>query len=156
LLFDYNPHHFFSGNKRRIEIGNMLNVSQTEGITFESPSSGFISAERITSSLLTVQPKLLHFDFTNFFENPTSNIPDFSDLDVSIFPNPANEFLEINFQDNANFQGIRIKDNLNRQLMDEISIDGREKINVSFLDKGVYFIELISDQKQRNIPFIKN
>ena len=32
LLFDYNQSHFFTGNKRRIEIGNMLTVSQTEGI----------------------------------------------------------------------------------------------------------------------------
>lgn len=156
LLFDYNQTNFFSGNKRRIEIGNMLNVSQTEGITFESPTSGFISAEKITSSLLTIPPKLFHFDFTIYFENPTISLSDFSDFDVTVYPNPANEFLEINFQDNANFQGIRIKDNLNRQLMDKISIYGIEKINISFLAKGVYFIELISDQKQRIIPFVKN
>lgn len=156
LLFDYNQMHFFSGNKRRIEIGNMLNVSQTEGITFESSTSGFISAEKITSSIITVSPKLFHFDFTSYFENSTISLSDFSDFDVTVFPNPVNEFLQINFHENQDLAIIRIKDHLNRLIMDEIPLFGQEKINVSLFEKGVYFIELVSNQKRRIIPFIKN
>jgi hypothetical protein len=36
LLFDFPTNQFFEGNKRRIEIGNMLTLSQTEGIAWRN------------------------------------------------------------------------------------------------------------------------
>ena len=156
LLFDYNPHHFFSGNKRRIEIGNMLNVSQTEGITFESPSSGFISAEKITSSLLTVQPKLFHFDFTSFFENPTTSVQNNYELALSVYPNPAQEFIQICLPNDLQQFSMRIKDKLNRVIIEKKSVLTREKINIEQLKPGTYLVEVISNQNINVIPFVKN
>ena len=43
MLWDYNGNDFFSGNKRRIEIGTMLTLGQTEGIALKGSSSGFVS-----------------------------------------------------------------------------------------------------------------
>jgi len=156
LLFDYNPHHFFSGNKRRIEIGNMLNVSQTEGITFESPSSGFISAEKITSSLLTVQPKLFHFDFTNFFENPTISVQNNYELALSVYPNPAQEFIQICLPNDLQQFSMRIKDKLNRIIIEKNLVLTKEKINIEQLKPGTYLVEVISNQNINVIPFVKN
>ncbi|MEM8907233.1 MAG: hypothetical protein AAGD05_05240, partial [Bacteroidota bacterium] len=44
LLFDYQAQQFFSGNKRRIDLGSGLTNSQTEGIVFEDQFTGYISS----------------------------------------------------------------------------------------------------------------
>lgn len=155
LLFDYNQQHFFSGNKRRIEIGNMLNVSQTEGIAFEDTSSGFISAEKITSSVLTISPKLFHFDFTPYFENPTSNNNDLLDFEVKIYPNPANEYFQLSFSENIQQFDFEIKDYLNRIIMNQKTAISHNKIDIRLLQPGTYFVELMFNQKSMVIPFTK-
>jgi hypothetical protein len=155
LLFDYNQHHIFSGNKRRIEIGNMLNVSQTEGIAFEDSSSGFISAEKITSSVLTISPKLFHFDFTPYFENPTSNHNDLLDFEVKIYPNPANEYFQLSFSDDVQQFDFQIKDYLNRIIINQKTALSHDKIDIRLLQSGTYFVEFMFNQKSKVIPFTK-
>jgi hypothetical protein len=153
LLFDYNPHHFFSGNKRRIEIGNMLNVSQTEGITFESPSSGFISAEKITSSLLTVSPKLFHFDFTSYFENFNLDQMILQSNEIRIYPNPVTE--SINLTDWSNMQGVEIIDCANQLVLKLIGEEITKQIDISHLLQGSYFVKITKNDEVITIPVIK-
>jgi hypothetical protein len=155
LLFDYSQHFIFSGNKRRIEIGNMLTVSQTEGITFADASSGYISAEKIATSILTVSPKLFHFDFTPYFENPISSIVNISDFEVKIYPNPATEYFQFSFSENMQQFDFQIKDYLNRVIIDQKSALNQDKFDSSHLQSGVYFVELVFNQKTKVIPFTK-
>jgi hypothetical protein len=54
-LWYYANGQVFSGNKRRIEIGNVLNVSQTEGISLFSNQSGYVSSEKVVS-FVTLAP----------------------------------------------------------------------------------------------------
>ncbi len=65
-LWDYPSNHCFSGHKRRIEIGNVLTVSQTEGIAMKSAHKGYVSAEKVVS-IITIAPKLFEFDFSSYF-----------------------------------------------------------------------------------------
>lgn len=69
-LWDYSNGQVFSGNKRRIEIGNVLNVSQTEGIALTSNESGYVSSEKVVS-FVTLAPKLFKFNFGAYFNNVT-------------------------------------------------------------------------------------
>ena len=71
-LWDYQDQHVFSGNRRRIEVGNVLNLAQTEGITLKSTNKGYINSEKVTS-VITIAPKLFEFDFTQYVE-PTASI----------------------------------------------------------------------------------
>jgi len=95
LLFDFPTNDFFSGNKRRIEIGNMLTVSQTEGITFNNSTNGFISSEKISSSIITILPKLFSFNFQSYFENSQSLIQSKEEEPALVFPNPSNHELTL-------------------------------------------------------------
>jgi hypothetical protein len=152
LLFDYNQTHFFTGNKRRIEIGNMLTVSQTEGIAFESSTSGFITAEKITSSFITVSPKLFHFDFTSYFENFNVDQTILQSNEIRIYPNPATQSIQLT--DWSNMQGIEIIDCSNRLVLklsgDEIS----KQIDISHLLQGTYFVRITKNNEVITIPVI--
>jgi hypothetical protein len=70
-VWDYPGNNYFNGNKRRIEIGNVLNLSQTEGLALSSSSKGFISSEKVVS-VITIAPKLFHFDLGSIFESTAS------------------------------------------------------------------------------------
>lgn len=67
LLSDYNTSLYFNGNKRRIDLPNVLTMGQAEGITFRNSSYGYISNERV--SPLSVNPKLHSFNITNFISS---------------------------------------------------------------------------------------
>jgi len=93
ILSDFSPHHYFSGNKRRIEIGNMLSLSQTEGITLIDSVSGYLSSERI-SSVITIPAKLFTFNLGDFFyQNDASTQLLIPSKQIELYPNPANGML---------------------------------------------------------------
>ena len=61
MFWDYQGSFLFSGNKRRIEIGSMFTLGQTEGIALYNSTNGYVSSEQI-SSVITIPPKLFKFD----------------------------------------------------------------------------------------------
>ena len=93
-LWDFPNHHYFGGNKRRIEIGNVLNVSQTEGITLSANHQGFVSSEKVVS-IITLAPKLFRFQFNSYFESLAEIPTPSSDLPFQIITQNGNEWHEI-------------------------------------------------------------
>ncbi|MFM7596305.1 MAG: hypothetical protein ACKO4Y_09015 [Flavobacteriales bacterium] len=106
-LSDYSNDRYFNGNKRRIEIGNVLNVSQTEGIALYAARKGYVSSEKVVSAI-TLAPKLFRFDFTVFFESlaalPSMEVGN----PFTIFHDPAKEWVEIIL--NGTFQPCSLHD----------------------------------------------
>ena len=87
LLFDYTGDKFFSGNKRRLELGSALEKGQVEGIAFRRFFEGFVSCERFQN----VAPTLYTFSVANLvYYNPTDTETDQpTGASVRVFPNPA-------------------------------------------------------------------
>jgi len=87
LLSDFQGDHFFSGNKRRIEIGKPNLSWQTEGIAYIDSGKLFISCETTSdfpSSLYTLDRKDIKSSVVNATDQvkaPSSNI--------QVYPNPA-------------------------------------------------------------------
>ena len=90
FLNDFNGDLFFSGNKRRIEIGNAVNDWQTEGVTYGvNANEIFISCETsyTTASLYNAnKSNMIPLSITN--QSINSNL-------LKIYPNPANQFLNV-------------------------------------------------------------
>jgi len=80
---------FFSGNKRRVEIGNATNDWQTEGITYRSNNELFISCETsyTTASLYTTLKSTMTVVGLNEITRDLNGI--------LIYPNPATNHFEI-------------------------------------------------------------
>ncbi len=131
-LSDFQGHMFFSGNKRRIEIGGGAEW-QTEGVAFLSNNRIFISCET-TDSI----PASLYLS-DNIFAN-TTQVSMNPELKCTIYPNPANATLYINgLMQQATYRIL----NVSGQRMQAGSLDaGNNIISTKDLVPANYFIEL--------------
>jgi len=68
LLFDYQPGAYFSGNKRRIELGPHTGSGKVEGIAFRNNAYGYVSNERITIGAITVPARLYSFSVSQWLQ----------------------------------------------------------------------------------------
>lgn len=73
ILSDYKADSFFTGNKRRIDLGDATVMGQSEGICFRNGKYGYISNELFVRMVgpftFTVNQKLRSFDISNFTGN---------------------------------------------------------------------------------------
>ncbi len=70
--------------------------------------------------------------------------------DLSIYPNPVNDILEINYP--VTIKEVRIYNLLGELILKDIN---KNRLNVSSLESGVYFIQLNSGKNQVSKKFIK-
>jgi hypothetical protein len=68
LFSGYNGSEFFSGNRRRIELGSALHLGQSEGIVLKNDNTGWISSESIQLGWFIEPAKLFRFDFGKFYK----------------------------------------------------------------------------------------
>lgn len=100
FLNDFTGEQFFSGNKRRIEIGNSTARWQTEGVAYASNNELFISCETAD------YPAGLYTAYKPF-DTPVgikNYAPD--NKDVNIYPNPAADYITL--ESNAGVISIEI------------------------------------------------
>jgi hypothetical protein len=135
ILSDYSEHHYFSGNKRRIEIGNMFNVSQTEGITLIDSTQGYLSSEQI-SSVITISAKLFQFNFQSFISQDGANTPLITnESKLHFYPNPTADKLYFTNK----VEAIRLFTIDGKVVLDiEVSED---YIDIKNLNPGIYYLK---------------
>lgn len=97
LLFDFTGNDIFGGNKRKISTGSAIFVSQPEGIVFRNDHYGYICSERFSS----LPQKLLSFDISQWTTNPTATAEKLPDDFVLVSPNPARDFVMLDFKGNT-------------------------------------------------------
>ncbi|MEI8136376.1 MAG: T9SS type A sorting domain-containing protein [Bacteroidota bacterium] len=93
FLNDFTGDLFFSGNKRRIEIGNSSNDWQTEGVTFAANNELFLSCETSYTPATLYNTYKSNNNYVGIKEtkNQTSSL--------KIFPNPTTEIFEVESDD---------------------------------------------------------
>jgi hypothetical protein len=82
-----------------------------------------------------------------------SSIPSKSKL--LVYPNPTRDFLNINLNNQLKEGGILYILNLLGQIIKEIPVDHRQRINVSHLPDGIYIIKYKTDDTTLSSKFIK-
>ena len=145
LIWDFTEQGFFTGNKRRIEIGSMLSVGQTEGISLATANRGYVSSEQI-NSIITIAPKLFSFDFEVFFSEPILAVnTEKKGFSNWASPNPVRELLKLH-----GLSGTYIIYTSLGLAVQEGCANG-EEINVSNLKPGTYYLMT----KTRKVRFVK-
>ncbi|HTO14360.1 MAG TPA: T9SS type A sorting domain-containing protein [Edaphocola sp.] len=143
LLFDYQNNDFFNGNKRRIELGDVYELGQTEGICFKNDYKGYISAEafEIASLGINTPPQLHRFDFKPYFTtNSSSSINDDKKAlsVVIVLPNPSNKGITIQSPISSK---VIIYNNSGYKVWEQEIEKGMHKIDCSHWTKGTYILK---------------
>jgi hypothetical protein len=137
VLFD-NQHGVFSGNKRKISIGNMFAVGQTEGITFKNAQELYLSSEQIQSGFIVIPPRLFQLNISQIFTQ-TASIPQ-NLIKISVYPNPAtNEIHVEQLQKPLSFQ---LKNAAGQDVLSGEVTPDHPIISVDKKQRGVYFLTL--------------
>lgn len=84
---------------------------------------------------------------------PTTNNPQKLLVSTVVYPNPANEILNIRLIDNTT-AAVKIY-NQNGMLVKSIAISGEITLDIRDLNSGIYFVNVITTQSSETLKFIK-
>lgn len=130
---------------------NVINYPDSAGTACNYVARSFYLNGKINSSGL---PNFYHVPISSA---PTNNIDINSTTSFSVFPNPANELLNIRFTKKIASAKILISNILSERLIQQQGNNFNSlSIDVSRLPKGVYLITFITDQQTGYKEFVKN
>ena len=90
------------------------------------------------------------------FSNCSLDINENEDFNLSFFPNPAHEYLQVTLNENHGFHQLQIFDLAGELVLNNTSSSGTtHQIDISMLDNGAYFGQLSSDNQTESFQFIK-
>jgi hypothetical protein len=96
LLWDFEGDDFFSGHKRRIELGTPLTNGQSEGVAFTGARTGYIVNEAVTFGGVTFAQQMVRsFDLSAWIPGGSSSTEAVVAPDWSVYPNPFSDFLSL-------------------------------------------------------------
>ena len=136
-LWDHASNFIFSGNKRRIEIGNVLTVSQTEGITLSDNGTAYVSAEKVIN-IITIPAKLFNLNFSAYFEESTGIESILNEVPFQLSNIFINEGI-IELVINVPFRGVYIEDIQGKRIMEIENKLSKLPINDFH---GLYFLRI--------------
>jgi hypothetical protein len=149
LLYDFPEHKFASGNKRKISVS--LPFHQTEGIATTDGRKFWVSNEQfIYPPYANVEQQLHIFDLGPYLGTYLQGImpsgPQNNGDSFTLYPNPANERLEIKTDIWRLSMNYIIYDSSGRQVIKGRINETHNSINIRKLSEGIYYFRL-NDQK---------
>lgn len=153
LLWDWPPGGgsdlFFSGNKRRIELGTALAVGQAEGIGFAENRRGYLCNERTEFNGITLaQQAVRGFDVGAWVpESSPAEEPDRVGEWVRFSPCPFTQMLDVQFFENKKPDVLRMMNGLG-QVVFEATGDLPTTLDTSHWPGGMYVVEGVFSGKK--------
>ena len=151
LLFDYKNMDVFSGNKRKLSLGSIIERGQVEGLVFSQNGEGYISSEAVS----IIKPKMARFTTLEWTDEITATeiIPVPFQFLV-MFPNPVSDSFNIALNDCKPGDQVKVEIlNVYGQVLSlenfsfNSSFEYRSsiKMDASNLSKGSYFVKIEMD-----------
>lgn len=150
LFSNFTGDAFFDASYQFIPLNSF---NQKEAVAFGNPMQLYVSNE--TSMLGTAQ--LIFVDLTGYLQVVHQTEHSNSATTLEIFPNPAFDILTINIT-NARLEGGYLSlFSSNGQVINSIQLNGQypEKLDISTLPAGVYYIKLENEGWVETRKFIK-
>lgn len=142
LLWDWQAGSdaFFTGNKRRIELGLALVTGQAEGIGFSANRTGYITNERTVANNITfVEQSVRWFDFSQWVPESSATVEPEKEAGFSIFPNPFSQSVHFQFFENRRPERLRVV-NASGQVVMQLE-EVPDQLDLSALPAGLYSFE---------------
>jgi len=82
------------------------------------------------------------------------NDPNASEESISVYPNPANDLIQITAPQDA--QEVRIYNAIGQTVFNKRAIEIKRGIDISRFENGVYFIEVFTNERSYTTKFVKD
>ncbi len=150
LLWDWPPNSdaFFSGNKRRIELGSALLVGQVESVGFDSDRTAFITNERTDFNGVTLVPESVRaLDFSAWVPGlvSTNEFPG-AQQTIQVYPNPFSQMIHFQYAESEKPDFINVKNLLGQTVLSLKEVP--QSLDLSFLTPGYYTFEFWKNGRQ--------
>jgi len=145
-LSDFTSNNVFSGTNTRINITDSIGASQVEGICYEN-NEFFLSRENFTYQSTVIEQML----FKGIYSGNSLIINSFDNLDMTIMPNPAHNYLSVNIDINR-INNLQIFDTIGKKIKTKIN---NKIIDISGLKNGIYILILELNNTVKKYKFIK-
>ena len=153
LLYDYPDSSPFGGNKRKIDLGNALQLGQMEAVWIKEDFTGWITGEAISVGPFSFDARLSGFDFGAYFKPSGSNVEgniEPQQIGILIYPNPARGVAQIEISPSDLIHAelkMEVYDTLGRVVYDTLFPQGTTTLTIPTddLPRGIYTISLLQD-----------
>ncbi len=150
LLWDWQAgtDQFFSGNKRRIELGTAVQIGQVESIGFSANRAGYISNEVTKFNGVTIVGESIRsFDFSAWVPNfvNTEEAPAHS-ATFSIYPNPFSQGVNFQYFETEKPDVLKIKNQLGQTILTMFELP--DSLNLGYLPNEMYTFETWKNGKR--------
>lgn len=158
LLYDFIGTDFTAGNKRKIAVA--LPFHQVEGIATSNGLEYRISNEKfVKAPFINIPQKLHKLDLSSFLQDYLNKLVSIPEAQISsqniIFPNPANDFINIKL-DNYCLPVTYCIINTSGNTVAAGKMAQKElRLNISGLCSGMYIV-IIKNEKLQSFKLIKN
>lgn len=148
-LYDYSNKAFFSGNKRRVEIGTTDTKWQTEGIALADSNRVFISNEN-SYIVATLFKSNRNTDLIPF------GVESIENTQIKVFPNPTTR--ELHIQSEKIIESISIQSVEGKTIFTQAYNASEINIQLDSIQfpKGTYFVSIKSENELKIEKLIMN
>lgn len=146
LLYGFNGHDFFSGNKRKLNVS--LSFHQTEGIATANGTEYFVTNEKLSQFVINVAQKLHRFNLAPYLQGylstlPVLNTPDEELQDsIRIYPNPAGDVLYIDCDINMVGMSYYFIDMTGKMVLRGTLRSTHNELDISSIADGLYSLRI--------------
>lgn len=146
LLYDFNGHDFFGGNKRKINIS--LSFHQVEAVSTSDGLKIYMTNENFIQPPIINNPQQLHiFDFSPFLSGYLNNLMMNVEVaggqrEVFIYPNPSAGFVSLRVADSLADEEFQLLNAGGRALAKGHLIGHEVIIDLSSFRSGIYLLKI--------------
>lgn len=132
----------FNNGALKIDLSQIGQGSQIEGITFFHQGKYYLSREEVNSNGIHFSQKL--YEFKNDLWQLLSIDKNIFSSKVSLFPNPTKNLVTINYSNQKLINKVEVFNTLGKRVFNTKD----SSINISFLKPGIYFLKIDFESNQ--------
>ncbi len=152
LLWDYSSNGFFSGNKRRVELG--LPFHQLEAIVSRTDQQFYLSNERYVGAL-TIEQKWHEWNVSSLFQTPNGGNESVHSQMGNPYPMPTTGLFQLDMNGPHCFWRYEIYNSQGQVLRHGSHLGNQLKFDISSFSDGIYYVHIVKRETRIVYPVIK-
>jgi hypothetical protein len=140
LLWDYSANGFFSGNKRRVELG--LPFHQVEAIVSRTDQQFYLSNERYVGAL-TIEQKWHQWNVSSLFQSPNGVDPSTHTQLGNPYPMPTTGLFQMDMMGPHCFWRYEIYNAQGEMIKRGSHLGNKMNFDITSFSDGMYYVHIV-------------